>query len=353
MNRAERIDLDRELQRHLNRGVRKLLATLDTVITGHKIPKRLVVLALAANGHFLVDGVPGLGKTTLAKILQAALGAGFARVQHTVDLKPSDILGTRVYNPRTGKFKYRKGPIVGPNILVADEISRALQMTQSAWLQALDEGFITIDGVRHDLAAPFLVLGTTNPQGSEGVLPLLEPLLDRFLFSVLMDYVSEDEETEMLLRRKVHDGRHLHELVQPAMTLADVKALQGQVKLVVDNVSPAMANYVVRLCRAMRPQDKSFAAINGADAEALRHKIHTGPSPRREIATLHAAGAMAYLKGRQCIDYPDVQKVIGYTVRHGIVLTNEGQLMTQEGFSVDRFVKDVVSRVPLSRDRSS
>jgi MoxR-like ATPase len=344
--------LDRHRQRYLNGRVRKLFAALDTVITGHKMPKRLLVLALAANGHILLDAVPGVGKTTLGKILQAALGAGFARVQHTVDLKPSDLLGTLVFNPQTGKFEYKKGPIIGPEVLVADEINRALEMTQSGWLQALDEGFITIDGVRYDLADPFLVIATKNPLESAGVMPLLEPLLDRFLFSVLMNHVSETDETEMLMRRKVHDGKHLHELVEPAMTLDDVRMLQGQVKLVVDNVSRPVANYIVRLCRAMRPDDESFGVVHGEQAQALSHKIHTGPSPRRQIATLHAAAALAYLKGRQFVDFADVQDVVGYTVRHGIVLTSEGQLMAQEGFSVDQFVKDVVARVPLTRTQS-
>lgn len=336
--------IDRELQKVLMAKIRTVEKVMDSVVVGHRIAKRLMLLALACGGNGLLEAVPGVAKTKLAKTLRACLGVLFARIQLTADVRVSDIIGFKVFNPRTGEFEFHEGPIMGVFLLLADEINRAPEQTQSALLEALEEHTITVDGETHNLDEMFAIL-TQNPGDQKGTFELLEALKDRLIFSLMMDHVSEGDETEML-RRAVRDDRQLAE-IEPVMTKEEIIQLRQEVTKVALSTSRSVRNYVVRLVRATRPDDKAFATLHGNAAKELVQMIRYGGSPRAMIACLYMAAARAYLSGRDYVDYHDVQQVFLYTIRHRIGLTQEAVF---EKFSVDDFARQVLTLVPTNAD---
>ena len=253
-----------------------LRRNLSTVIRGRPESLDILIIALLANGSVLMEDVPGVGKTTLAKALARSLAADFGRIQFTPDLLPSDILGASIYNPRDGSFTFRKGPIFC-SVLLADEINRASPRTQSSLLEAMSEGQATIDGVRYPLPAPFLVLATQNPVDFQGTYPLPEAQLDRFLIQMSLGYPDREMEVEILYDQAVEVPI---DHIRPVLTLEQVRDLQAKVREV--KVERTVAEYAVDLVRHTRQHAH----------------LKLGVSPRGTLMLFRAAQAAAFMAGR-------------------------------------------------------
>jgi len=302
-------------------GLRK---NLSTVIRGRAEALDLLIIALLANGSVLMEDVPGVGKTTLAKALAKSLAADFGRIQFTPDLLPSDILGASIYNPKDGTFAFRKGPIFC-SVLLADEINRASPRTQSSLLEAMSEGQATIDGVRYPLPAPFLVLATQNPVDFQGTYPLPEAQLDRFLIQMSLGYPDREMEVEILFDQAV-DVPIDH--ISPVLTLAQVLDLQAKVREV--RVERSVAEYVTDLTRKTRQHPP----------------LKPGVSPRGTLMLFRAAQAAAFMAGREFVIPDDVQRVAGSVLAHRTVMTSKAKFGSM---SKDQVIREIVAevRVPV------
>ena len=308
---------------------RAMRAEASKVVVGQEDAFQQIVVALLTGGHVLLEGVPGTAKTLMAKTLSLIVSAQFARVQFTPDLMPSDITGTNVFDLASSTFALRRGPIF-TSILLADEINRAPAKTQAALLEAMEERQVTIDGVRHALPDPFVVLATQNPVEYEGTYPLPEAQLDRFLFKVLIDYPSADEETAVL--RSYHAGFDAHRLeaagimaVLTPMALADCRAVI--VRLTVDD---AIMTYITALANETRRSPD----------------LLLGASPRASVALLLASKTLAALEGRDFVTPDDVRFLARPVLRHRVILRAEAEI---EGQTPDSAIARVLARVPVPR----
>ena len=306
---------------------RALQDNIARVIVGKAQAVELLLAALLTQGHVLVEDVPGLGKTMLAKSLARSLGCSFQRLQFTPDLLPSDITGVNVFNQKTGEFEFRPGPIMA-QIVLADEINRAGPRTQSALLEAMEERQVTVDGVTRPLPRPFLVLATQNPIELEGTFPLPEAQVDRFLMRVAIGYPESGEEREIL--RRFRDADPLSELT-PVASGDDVLALSAAARGV--HVSEAIETYILALTRATREE----AAL------AL------GASPRGSLALYHTAQALAALRGRAFVLPDDVQALAGPVLEHRLIPSSQSRL---RGKALADILKDVVAKVPVPVEES-
>ncbi|MCM8757288.1 MAG: MoxR family ATPase [Candidatus Omnitrophica bacterium] len=276
---------------------------LSRVIRGKPECVEVVTMALLAGGSVLIEDVPGVGKTTLAKALARSLDASFNRIQFTPDLLPADILGSSVYNPVDGSFAFRQGPIFC-NVLLADEINRASPRTQSALLEAMSEKQATIEGRRYTLPELFLVLATENPIEFHGTYPLPEAQLDRFLILLSIGYPAPEVEKEIFY---LQIEQHPLELIKPVLSVEEVLRIQQQVKQV--KVQDSVAGYIVNLAQATR-QDS---------------RLRLGVSPRGSLMLFRAAQSFAFLSGRDFVLPDDVQYVAPYVLSHRILLTSKAR----------------------------
>jgi MoxR-like ATPase len=304
-----------------------LQANIGRVIVGKALTVELLLVALLSQGHVLLEDVPGLGKTTLAKALARSLGCAFHRLQFTPDLLPSDITGVSVFNQKTSEFEFRPGPIMS-QIVLADEINRAGPRTQSALLEAMEERQATVDGVTRPMARPFLVIATQNPIELEGTFPLPEAQLDRFLLRLSLGYPDSDEEREILRRFRTADP--LAEL-QPVASGEQIIALGGKCRQVY--VSQAVETYILTLVRATR--DNPAVAL--------------GASPRGAMALYRTAQALAAVHGRSFVVPDDVQALIVPTLAHRLMPSGQSRL---RGKAVVDILKDVVTKVPVPVEES-
>jgi MoxR-like ATPase len=295
---------------------------IGRVIVGKAEAIELLLVALLTQGHVLIEDVPGLGKTTLAKALAKSLGVSFQRIQFTPDLLPSDITGVNIYNQKTTEFEFRPGPLMA-NVVLADEINRAGPRTQSALLEAMEERQATVDGQTRPLPRPFLVLATQNPIELEGTFPLPEAQLDRFLLRVSLGYPTPDEERDVL--RRFRDADPLSEL-QPVASGEEVLALGKAVRGV--HVSEPVENYILKLVQATRDD----AAIS------------LGASPRGSLSLYRAAQALAAVRGRAFAVPDDVQTLIAPVLAHRILPSSQSRL---RGKAVAEILKTIVDRVPV------
>lgn len=284
----------------LNGKLNQVRQGLQSVIRGKDAVIDSVLTAVLAEGSILLEDVPGVGKTTLAKSLASLIELKFQRVQCTPDLLPADILGSSIYQPSSASFEFRPGPIFC-DLLIADEVNRASPRTQSALLEAMAEGQVTVDGKRYQLERPFLVIATQNPSGYEGTFPLPESQLDRFLLRLSMDYPDHESEIEMLLDQPTDDPNFS---LQAVMTREELTALQKHVRDVL--VDRKIAKYVVDLANATR----------------LDSRIRTGCSPRGSKMLLRAAQARAVLEGRNYVLPDDVQALAAAVLSHRVSLRN-------------------------------
>ncbi len=281
--------------------IRQLEAQLNTVIVGKPKQIRLALCCLFAEGHLLIEDLPGSGKTTLAKAFSVLLGLDSKRIQFTADMLPSDITGAMLYQPQTHEFILQRGPVF-TNILLADEINRASPKCQSALLEAMEERQVSIEGQSHGLSDPFFVIATQNPQEQYGTFPLPESQLDRFLFCISMGYLDSEFEREILLAM---DKRALLNTLSPVLTKQEVLAAQQQVRDV--HVSPAIANYIQLLLHESR-QNGLF--VNGL-------------SIRAGVAIVSAARAYAFILNENKVLPEHVQAVFPYVAAHRLVSKGE------------------------------
>lgn len=283
---------------------------------------RLVLTSLFAGGHVLIDDIPGVGKTTLVKALSAVLGCGMVRVQFTPDLLPSDIVGMNIYSQKTGEMVFTPGPIM-TNILLADEINRAIPRTQSALLEAMEEGQVTVDGTAHPVPQPFLVIATQNPAGASGTQLLPDSQLDRFMVRLSIGYPAPADEMAMVRRRQ---GGALLEGVRPVLELNGLLALRAQAGQVY--VSDEVLDYIVRLVGATRSHPM----------------ILQGASPRATLALTAMAKAAALVRGRDYVLPEDVSLVFGDVVPHRLLLSPRAE--ADRSFDP---ASELLERVPAPR----
>jgi MoxR-like ATPase len=295
---------------------------VERVIVGKADQTRLLTIALLADGHVLLDDVPGVAKTLLVRTLAAALGLSFFRIQCTPDLLPGDVTGSLVFDQKTGEFVFRRGPLFA-NIVLADEINRATPRTQSAFLEAMEERGVTVDGVTHGLPRPFLVLATQNPIELKGTFPLPEAQVDRFLLSLRMGYPSAEDELLILARFRADDP--LAEVL-PILVPERLDAARLAVRGV--HVSDDLARYIVALTQATRTSPL----------------VRLGASPRASLALQRAAQASAALDGRDFVIPDDVQSLATPVLAHRLVLARSAVI---EGRDAAGILSEVVGSVPV------
>ena len=300
------------------------------IIGQDEVIERLLV-ALLANGHVLLEGLPGLAKTLLIKSLGSAMGLDFERIQFTPDLLPSDVVGTMVFQPKEGTFRVHQGPVFA-NLVLADEINRAPAKVQSALLEAMQERQVTIGGETHHLPKPFLVMATQNPLEQEGTYPLPEAQTDRFLFKILVDYPSEQEERAMMERWGQLS-------MQPKLVAVssgeELLSMRNKVDAV--HLSPPLQAYMLALVRATR---EAAAAAAGNGGKVLSY----GASPRASLALVQAARALAWLHGMDHATPEVVQNVFLDALRHRVGLTYEAEA---EETTTDQILRGVLDRIPV------
>ena len=308
----------------------RIRAEVQKAIIGQdEVIERLLV-ALLANGHVLLEGLPGLAKTLLIKSLGSAMGLDFERIQFTPDLLPSDVVGTMVFQPKEGTFRVHQGPVFA-NLVLADEINRAPAKVQSALLEAMQERQVTIGGETHLLPKPFLVMATQNPLEQEGTYPLPEAQTDRFLFKILVDYPTEEEERAMMER---WGQLSMQPKLNPVSSGEELLKMRSQVDGV--HLSPPLQAYMLALVRATR----AAAASAGNGGKVLSY----GASPRASLALVQASRALAWLHGMDHATPEVVQNVFLDALRHRVGLTYEAEA---EETTTDEILRGVLERIPV------
>ncbi|MDP3120562.1 MAG: MoxR family ATPase [Sulfuricurvum sp.] len=289
-----------------------------------------LLIGLLCEGHILIEGIPGLAKTTTVKALAQTLGLDFKRVQFTPDLLPSDILGAEVYDPQNNLFKIKKGPIF-TNLLLADEINRAPAKVQSALLEAMQERQVTLSDESFGLSSPFLVMATQNPIENEGVYPLPEAQLDRFMLKIKVGYNTPDEELLIARRIASKSSEAIHAIVNAQV----IGELQEAVKTV--HIDEEVERYMIALVGATREPERF-------GLESIKRYIQFGASPRVSIDMFKAVRAMAFLRGKEFVTPSDIASIIKDLMRHRIVLSYEAEA---EGIDVDTLIEQIVTAVPV------
>ncbi len=318
----QRTDLSR-----LSSAVEQIKTSLAQIIVGQQESIDLLIAGILADGHILIEGVPGVAKTLTAKLLARSIDVQYSRIQFTPDLMPSDILGTPVFNPKVTEFEFKRGPIFG-NIILIDEINRAPAKTQSALFEVMEERQVTIDGNTYKMAEPFMVLATQNPVEHEGTYRLPEAQLDRFLFKVEIKYPSLDDEIAIITRQHQHKTTDQLQEIKPILSGQDIIALRKQVLGL--HVEDKLIVYIARLINESR-NNKS---------------LYLGGSPRASLAIVQAAKAMAAIRGRDFVTPDDIVYVAAPVLRHRIMLTPDKEM---EGVSPDDVVMQMIQKIEVPR----
>jgi MoxR-like ATPase len=310
--------------------VQKLLSEIDKVMVGQRYLIERLLIGILADGHVLVEGVPGLAKTTAVKTLSSAIQAKFQRIQFTPDLLPADLLGTQIYIPKTSDFIVKKGPIFA-NIILADEINRAPAKVQSALLEAMQEKQVTIGGETFKLEEPFLVMATQNPIEQEGTYPLPEAQVDRFMFKLKVTYPNKQEERQIMTRMAARHQADLLPVVNPAEIM--------QARQVADQiyVDPKIEDYIVELVFATR--EPQVYKLDG-----LERFIEYGASPRASIYINQAARAQAFIQGRGYVTPHDIKTVGRDILRHRLILTYEAEA---EDITTDDVITQIFDKIDV------
>jgi len=311
----------------LSHAVAQIKESLGKVIVGQQDSIDLLIAGILADGHILIEGVPGIAKTLTAKLIAKSIDAKFSRIQFTPDLMPSDVLGTSVFNPKTIDFEYKKGPIFG-NIILIDEINRAPAKTQAALFEVMEERQVTIDGTTHKMEEPFIVLATQNPVEQEGTYRLPEAQLDRFLFKVEVKYPSLEEEIAILTQQHQHNTADKMAEITAVLSAHDIVALRQQVRSLF--VEPKLLEFVARIIHETRSHKSLFL----------------GGSPRASLAIVNSAKALAAMKGRDFITPEDIIWVAPAVLRHRIMLTPDKEM---EGITPDEVVAQIIQKIEIPR----
>lgn len=311
----------------LQSAVQDLKSAIAKVLVGQENMVELLLAAILADGHVLIEGVPGVAKTLTAKLLSRTIDVGFSRIQFTPDLMPSDVLGTSVFNPKEGNFQFKSGPIFS-NIVLIDEINRAPAKTQSALFEVMEERQATVDGQTYPMQYPFLVVATQNPIEQEGTYALPEAQLDRFLFKINVDYPTAEQELQILL---FHHHQALEQALQelnPVLHPDQLSALRTQV-------------------RHLHIEEKLLVFIANLVGSTRQHKgIYLGASPRASIGMMNSAKAMAAIRGRDFVTPEDILAVAPPVLRHRIVISPEKEM---EGGTPDELIREIITAIEVPR----
>ncbi|MBK5191985.1 MAG: MoxR family ATPase [Flavobacteriaceae bacterium] len=308
-------------------AVTDLKSQLAKVIIGQENFIELLITAFLANGHVLIEGVPGVAKTLTAKLFAKTLKTDFSRIQFTPDLMPSDVLGTSVLNPKTTEFEFKAGPIFS-NIVLIDEINRAPAKTQAALFEVMEERQITIDGTRYPMKPPFMVLATQNPIDQEGTYALPEAQLDRFLFKIKVDYPKPEEEIQILQSHHQRKGAKADADITPVLTPVKLQELQIQIQKVL--VEEKLLNYIAQLVIKTRNHPH----------------LYLGASPRASIAVMNASKAMAAIQGRDFVIPEDIKKVLVPVLAHRVILSPEREM---EGLTQEDVIDLIANTIEIPR----
>jgi MoxR-like ATPase len=319
---SSRVDLSELLG-----AVERIRAEIGKIIVGQQEMIDLLVAAVLADGHVLIEGVPGIAKTLTAKLVARTLSIPFSRIQFTPDLMPSDILGTSIFSAKTGEFEFRRGPNYSQLILI-DEINRAPAKTQSALFEVMEERQITIDGHRYAMQTPFLVLATQNPIEHEGTYRLPEAQLDRFLFKIEIGYPSLDEEIRILSEFDGRDGRNDLEVIQPVLDGEQIALYQRMIRSL--HIDENLLKYIAQIVTQTRNNNA----------------LYLGASPRASLAVMMGAKAMAALAGRDFVTPEDIRQVTYPVLRHRVMLTPEKEM---EGLLPEQAIRQIVEGIEVPR----
>ncbi|MCG9912220.1 MAG: MoxR family ATPase [Flavobacteriales bacterium] len=311
----------------LKESVDRIREEIAKIIVGQHEVVDMLILAILSDGHVLLEGVPGVAKTLVAKLTARTLSVDFSRVQFTPDLMPSDIIGTSIFNVKTQEFEFKKGPVFA-HIVLCDEINRAPAKTQAALFECMQEKQITMDGVTYPLAPPFLVLATQNPIEQEGTYRLPEAQLDRFLFKVSVDYPSLEEEVKIIREFHRLKGNFSPVQIQPVLSVEQIEHYRSLVADV--HVEDHLMEYIAHIIQQTRNN----------------RNLMLGASPRASLAILSGAKAKAAISGRDFITPDDIKYVAKPVLRHRIQLTPESEM---EGMTADRVVSDILELIEVPR----
>jgi MoxR-like ATPase len=311
----------------LSEAVHSVRQQIKKVIVGQDEMVKLIIAALLADGHVLIEGVPGVAKTLTAKLVARSLAVQFSRIQFTPDLMPSDVLGTPVFNPKEASFDFKKGPLFS-NVVLIDEINRAPAKTQAALFEVMEEKQITVDGRTYPMQAPFMVLATQNPIEQEGTYRLPEAQLDRFLFKIIVPYPSESEEFDIL--------RQFHQM--------------GNTDVVASITSVIQASQVISIRKQVKDiviEEKLLQFIAKLTQQTRNHKsIYLGASPRASLAIMNASKAMAAINGRDFVTPEDILEVVPPVLRHRIILSPDKEM---EGITEDMVIRQIIQTMDIPR----
>lgn len=311
----------------LQHSVDTLKREIGKIIVGQDQMIELLLTAILAEGHVLIEGVPGVAKTLTAKLLSKSISVGFSRIQFTPDLMPSDVIGTSLYNPKETSFQFKRGPVFS-NIILIDEINRAPAKTQAALFEVMEERQVTIDGQSYHLEKPFMVVATQNPVEQEGTYHLPEAQLDRFLFKIVVQYPTAEQEFNIVMQHHHSRPDSFLEKVHPVISASDIEALREQVKNI--HVEDKLITYITTIVGHTR-ENKS---------------IYLGASPRASIGILNGAKALSAIRGRDFVTPEDIIYIAVPVLRHRITLSPEKEM---EGVSPDEIVKQIIESIEVPR----
>lgn len=303
-------------------AVQRIVGNVERVIVGKAEPVAFSLIAVICNGHILIEDVPGVGKTVLTKAIARSIGCSFKRIQFTPDLLPSDVTGVSIYNQKVGDFEFRPGPIMS-QIVLADEVNRATPKTQSALLEAMEEGQMTVDGVTYHLPQPFMVMATQNPIEYEGTFPLPEAQLDRFMMSISLGYPKAEDEINIL---NSHQHHHPLEDLTQIMTAEELVYIQQQVKNI--HVDASILEYIVAIANATRNHQN----------------IYLGVSPRGSLALFRASQALAAMRSRSYVIPDDIKLLVKPTLAHRIIVTPSARVRS---ISSATLLDEILQTVPV------
>ena len=318
----QRIDLS-----GLNRSVFDIKNEIAQVIIGQYKMVDLLLIGLLCDGHILIEGVPGVAKTLTAKLMAKIIDVDFSRLQFTPDLMPSDVVGTSVFNPREGDFKFKAGPVFS-NIVLIDEINRAPAKTQAALFEVMEERQVTIDGITHEMSYPFIVLATQNPIEQEGTYRLPEAQLDRFLFKIEVKYPTLAEEISILNRQQGKTQNQMLEGVRKLLSPSDIQHYRNLIQSII--IEPKLVEFIARIVNETRNNPA----------------LYLGASPRASLAILRSAKANAAIKGRDFVTPEDIVEMAPHVLRHRIILTPEKEM---EGITADDLIESILKVIEVPR----
>jgi MoxR-like ATPase len=318
----QRIDLT-----GLNKAVLEIRNEIGRVIIGQHKMVDLLMIGLLCDGHILIEGVPGVAKTLTAKLIAKIIDVDFSRLQFTPDLMPSDVVGTSVFNPKEGDFRFKSGPIFS-NIVLIDEINRAPAKTQAALFEVMEERQVTVDGYTHIMGIPFIVLATQNPIEQEGTYRLPEAQLDRFLFKIDVKYPTLVEEITILTNQQGKTQGQMLEDVRKILSPVDIQHYRSQIQSVI--VEPKLIEFIARIVNETRNNPA----------------LYLGASPRASLAILKSAKANAAIKGRDFVTPEDIVEMAPHVLRHRIILTAEKEM---EGITADDLIDNILKAIEVPR----